>query len=342
MFVGEMRDLDSIQPPYHRRTATSCWPRCTPTTPRGDRPHRRRLPLRATPPDPAAAGRPLRDRLPAPPSEPLRQPPGAAFEVLVANHAVRNLVREGREPAAPQRVAPAGRWGCRLEESLSGLVAAGEVSYDVAVGRASPEGDHQPKPAPAADERFGGSYRPDLPYRVLAGVVPCGDGWLMLTGKLQGVTLSPMRADRQDVPRLLDYRPTFDIVALHAPIGLLADGVPGGRACDREARRLLGPQRAPRSTRRPAGRCWPPTTGSTSPSASAPSAGDAAPRRRGRPGDRSYHQRPVYEIPPSSASSSQRRPAAEVLPSASVGRPARATGAPRRQAARIDPPSTST
>ncbi len=85
---------------------------------------------------------------------------------------------------------------------------------------------------------------PDLPYRVLAGVVPCGDGWLMLTGKLQGVTLLPEGAQVvATFLEVLDYRPSFDIVALHAPIGLLASPVPGGRACDREARRLLGPRR---------------------------------------------------------------------------------------------------
>jgi predicted RNase H-like nuclease len=39
---------------------------------------------------------------------------------------------------------------------------------------------------------------------------------------------------------VLDYRPTYEIIALHAPVGLLASYRPGGRSCDREARRLLG------------------------------------------------------------------------------------------------------
>jgi len=30
-----------------------------------------------------------------------------------------------------------------------------------------------------------------LPYKLLAGVEPCPDGWLVVTGKLQGVTLFP-------------------------------------------------------------------------------------------------------------------------------------------------------
>lgn len=66
----------------------------------------------------------------------------------------------------------------------------------------------------------------------------------MVSGKLQGVSLFP------DPPQLLgtmieilDYRPSFEIVALHAPIGLPNALHPGGRASDREARRLLGPRR---------------------------------------------------------------------------------------------------
>jgi predicted RNase H-like nuclease len=86
-----------------------------------------------------------------------------------------------------------------------------------------------------------GRRGPDLPYRPLAGVVPCAGGWLVASGKLQGVTLSPQ--DPEILPTLidvLDYRPSYEIIALHAPIGLLAENRPGGRTCDREARRLLG------------------------------------------------------------------------------------------------------
>jgi predicted RNase H-like nuclease len=42
---------------------------------------------------------------------------------------------------------------------------------------------------------------------------------------------------------VLDYRPSFEILALHAPIGLLDEERPGGRSCDRQVRRLLGPRR---------------------------------------------------------------------------------------------------
>lgn len=85
---------------------------------------------------------------------------------------------------------------------------------------------------------------PVLPYRLLAGVEPCRGGWLVVSGKLQGVSLFP------DPPQLmgtlveiLDYRPSFEIVALHSTIGLPSVRAPGGRACDRDARRLLGARR---------------------------------------------------------------------------------------------------
>jgi predicted RNase H-like nuclease len=85
---------------------------------------------------------------------------------------------------------------------------------------------------------------PVLPYRPLAGVVPCPGGWLLASGKLQGITLS---VDEPQVITtlidVLDYRPSFEILALHAPIGLLDEPRPGGRTCDAEARRLLGPRR---------------------------------------------------------------------------------------------------
>jgi len=80
-----------------------------------------------------------------------------------------------------------------------------------------------------------------LPYRPLAGVVPCPGGWLVAGAKLQGITLSP------EAPQVfgtlldvLDYKPAYQIIALAAPVGLLDEPVPGGRRCDRDARRLIG------------------------------------------------------------------------------------------------------
>ena len=83
-----------------------------------------------------------------------------------------------------------------------------------------------------------------LPYRPLAGVEPCPGGWLVVSGKLQGVSLFP--DPPQVVPTMtdvLDSRPPYEIIALHAPIGLPGEPTRGGRACDRSARKLLGVRR---------------------------------------------------------------------------------------------------
>lgn len=80
-----------------------------------------------------------------------------------------------------------------------------------------------------------------LPYRPLAGVVPCPGGWLVAGAKLQGITLSPEAPQVfRSLLDVIDYKPAFQIVSLAAPIGLLDAPVPGGRQCDRDARRLLG------------------------------------------------------------------------------------------------------
>ena len=75
----------------------------------------------------------------------------------------------------------------------------------------------------------------------MAGVTPCATGWLVASAKLQGANFSP------EDPRVvetfidvLDQRPTFSAIAVNAPIGYVEDTVEGGRACDREARAMLG------------------------------------------------------------------------------------------------------
>jgi predicted RNase H-like nuclease len=93
--------------------------------------------------------------------------------------------------------------------------------------------------------RPGGLQRgPILPYRPLAGVVPCPGGWLIAGAKLQGITVSP--EEPQVVGTLgdvLDYRPGFEVIALHAPVGLLDEDRSGGRTCEQDIRNLLGPRR---------------------------------------------------------------------------------------------------
>ena len=82
--------------------------------------------------------------------------------------------------------------------------------------------------------------RSALPYKILAGVEPCTGGWLVAPGNLQGINLAPQPVFV--VPALadvLDYRPAFTVVALHAPVGL-NDESGELRDCDRNARQLLG------------------------------------------------------------------------------------------------------
>lgn len=93
----------------------------------------------------------------------------------------------------------------------------------------------------AAPKRRG----PALPYELLAAILPSPAGWLVVGGRLQGASLAA------EVPSVegrfidvLDHRPAYSVVALHLPLGLPSRHQPGGRSCDRAARRLL---RMPRS-----------------------------------------------------------------------------------------------
>ncbi len=90
------------------------------------------------------------------------------------------------------------------------------------------------------------ALRQQLPFRLVAAVVPCPAGWLVVSARLQGVTLlpeQPMVVER--LADAIDYRPTFEVIVLGVPVGLPETPVGGYRACDREARQLLGwPRRA--------------------------------------------------------------------------------------------------
>src|SRR5438105_11640416 len=83
--------------------------------------------------------------------------------------------------------------------------------------------------------------RPDLPYKLLAGVEPCPGGWLVASAKLQGITMHPQTPELfETFTDVLDYKPAFSVIAVHIPIGLLDKPRQGGRTCDREARKVLG------------------------------------------------------------------------------------------------------
>ena len=86
---------------------------------------------------------------------------------------------------------------------------------------------------------------PALPYQLLAGVQSCPGGWLVTSARLQGISLSgPASEVYGHFIDVLDNRPAFTVVALHLPLGLPDRHSPGGRACDRAARRLLGRPRS--------------------------------------------------------------------------------------------------
>ena len=70
----------------------------------------------------------------------------AAFEVLVANAAVRNLIKEGKTHQLRNALVTGQREGMvTLEQSLSDLVQTGEISAEDAVARSLvPEGDRAP------------------------------------------------------------------------------------------------------------------------------------------------------------------------------------------------------
>ena len=85
---------------------------------------------------------------------------------------------------------------------------------------------------------------PTLPYSLIAGVTPCGPGWLVQAAKIKGATFAPEkpRVDETFL-EVLTERPAFEIVVVNAPIGYLDTPDKGARTCDGEARSLVGARR---------------------------------------------------------------------------------------------------
>ncbi len=137
---------------------------------------------------------------------------------------------------------------------------------------------------------------PKLAYRLLAGVEPCRGGWLVVSGKLQGVSLFPEPPELMgSLVDILDYRPSFEIVALHSPIGLPDGRAAGGRACDRDARRLLGPRRGSAIVSPPLRS----VLGDDAGEGMSAVVRALLPRIREVQGDvASYHQRSIFEVHP--------------------------------------------
>src|SRR3954469_4799118 len=82
---------------------------------------------------------------------------------------------------------------------------------------------------------------PQLPYQLLAGVVPCPAGWLLAPGKLLGIQIhpEPPRVAR-NFREVLDNVPQYRVIAVTVPIGLPTRARRRGRKADQEAREILG------------------------------------------------------------------------------------------------------
>lgn len=76
---------------------------------------------------------------------------------------------------------------------------------------------------------------------IIAGVDGCKTGWCVVQRDTESRRLS--RYIAPDFLAVLDKTRGASIVAVDIPIGLLDAAVPGGRACDIAARKLLGPKR---------------------------------------------------------------------------------------------------
>ena len=68
-----------------------------------------------------------------------------AVEVLLANPAIRNLVREGKTHLVPQALETGRKFGMMtMDQSLADLVRRGEVTVETALSRAAdPQGVRQ-------------------------------------------------------------------------------------------------------------------------------------------------------------------------------------------------------
>lgn len=83
---------------------------------------------------------------------------------------------------------------------------------------------------------------PALPYALVAGVVPCAEGWLVATAKLRGPTFAANEpVVQENFADVLARKPAFEVAVVDAPIGDASAAALGERSADAEARALLGP-----------------------------------------------------------------------------------------------------
>ena len=81
----------------------------------------------------------------------------------------------------------------------------------------------------------------DNPFKNIGGVTPCPGGWLVLPGRLAGVTvIAEEMFVLKRLAEVFDYRPKFDFAAVNIPFGYPERPDVRYRQCDREARHALG------------------------------------------------------------------------------------------------------
>jgi predicted RNase H-like nuclease len=79
------------------------------------------------------------------------------------------------------------------------------------------------------------------PFLMLGGIVPCPGGWLVMPARLANATvIMEPSVVLPTLTEVLDYKPTFEAAAIHAPIGLHDSPVEPYRPCDAEAREIVG------------------------------------------------------------------------------------------------------
>jgi predicted RNase H-like nuclease len=63
----------------------------------------------------------------------------------------------------------------------------------------------------------------------------------VVSGRLQGITAHPQEPEVfPTFAEILDYRPSFEVIAIHCHLSFPEEDTKGGRTCDRLARQLLG------------------------------------------------------------------------------------------------------
>lgn len=80
-----------------------------------------------------------------------------------------------------------------------------------------------------------------LPYKTIAGIVPCPGGWLIMPARLAGVTVNVEEAEVvKNFMMVLEYKPKPDAAAVYAPVGFFDEPDGPLRPCDREAKEMIG------------------------------------------------------------------------------------------------------